>query len=388
MMHRGYALAASPSARRVFGPYELIAKLGEGGMAEVFLAERRAEGGFRQKVALKTIHPRYRSDAVLLERFVTEARTNARLRHANIPKVINFGTEPAPFIALEYIEGVSLNELMYRLYQWRQQLDVSTAMFIGATVAQALHHAHGLRDEDGTPLGIVHRDVAPKNVLISVDGTPYLVDFGLAQVADNLLETHGAVPVGTYCYMAPEQIAGGHVDARADVFALGILMWEMLTTRQLIPTNDPREVVEVLRAGRFPAPSELNPEVPSDLAEITMQCLRFDPAARPPSCEAVSVPLQRMLHERTPGYGREQLTKTIRWAFPERDFDRHEANAPAEQPEAADRARLAWTAKASDSKPTPVWTWLRSNVRIVVIVAVALVLTSMCSFMSGILISQ
>jgi len=337
---------------RSFGPYEIVEKLGEGGMAEVFLAERRRDAGFVQKVALKRIHPRYRGDPVLMARFVTEARTNARLRHSNIVNAIDFGTSPEPFLALEYIEGISVGELMYRIYQMRQRLDVSAAMFIAIGAAQALAYAHKLRGEDGTPLGIVHRDVSPANVLLSMNGTPYVMDFGLVQVADNLLETYGAATVGTFCYMAPEQLAGGHVDGRADIFSLGVVLWEMLTTRRLIGSNDPREVHAFHERGGLDSPKKLNPEVPDDLAELTMQLLRKTPEDRPPSAEAVSVALQRMAHSRAPGYGREQLAKTVTWAFPEREWARVPPNLPAEQPEPHDRARLAREEKEKDQAHT------------------------------------
>lgn len=323
------------------GSYTLVHELGEGGMGQVWLAQRRAPGGFEQKVALKRIHPRYLGDPVVYERFVTEARTNARLAHANIVRVLDFGTEPQPFVAFEYIESVSVHELILRMYQLRQRVDVSAAMFIAVAAAQALGYAHKLRDDDGTPLGIVHRDVTPSNILVSVHGTPYVMDFGLVQVADNLLETHGANPVGTFCYMAPEQLSGGHVDGRADLFSLGVVLWEMLATRQLIPSNVPDEVRAFHARGAPRRPSELNPEVPPDLDELTMQCLRVDPEQRPPSAEAVSVALQRMAHERAPGYGGEQLAKTITWAFPERRWAREPPNLPPLQPDASDRARLA-----------------------------------------------
>ena len=321
-------------------------------MAEVFLAERRADGGFRQKVALKRIHPRHQSNSVLLERFVTEARTNARLAHPNIARILDFGTQPEPYLALEYVEGASVSDLMYRLFQWRQRVDVSLAMYTAIGVAQALNHAHRLQGEDGTPLGIVHRDVAPKNVLLSLDGTPTLLDFGLVQVADNFLETHGATPVGTYCYMAPEQLAGGHVDARADLYSLGVLLWELLTTRQLISTNDPREVTTLQRRCDFPPPSTFHSDVPPDLDDLTMQCLRYAPDDRPPSAEALSVPLQRMLHERSAGYGAEQVAKTIHWAFPEREWSRKQPQELAAQPQPQDRTRLAWKAR-SERPPRP-----------------------------------
>jgi serine/threonine protein kinase len=360
---------------RAIGPYEIVEKLGEGGMAEVYLAVRRRDGGFVQKVALKRIHPRYQGDAVLRERFMTEARTNARLRHSNIVDAIDFGTSPEPFLALEYVDGVTVGELMFRMYQLRQRFDVSAAMFIAIGVAQALDYAHKLRGDDGTPLGIVHRDVSPANVLLSMDGTPYVMDFGLVQVADNLLERYGAATVGTFCYMAPEQLAGGLVDGRADIFSLGVLLWEMLTTRRLISSNDPREVHAFHEKGELDSPTRLNPEVPADVAELTLQCLRPNPDDRPPSAAGVSVALQRMAHERAPGYGREQLAKTVRWAFPEREWSHEPPNLPAEQPEPADRARLAREEKEKDQAHTARLEALRTGQTLVSLAVTAALVT-------------
>ncbi len=373
---------------RFIGPYEIVEKIGEGGMAEVFLAVRRRDAGFVQKVALKRIHPRYQGDAVLRERFVTEARTNARLRHPNIVDAIDFGTKPEPFLALEYVEGVTVGELMYRMYQLRQRLDPSTAMFIATGAAQALAYAHKLRGDDGTPLGIVHRDVSPANVLLSMDGTPYVMDFGLVQVADNLLETHGAIAVGTFCYMAPEQLAGGHVDARADIFALGVMLWEMLTTRRLISSNDPHEVHAFHQKGEIESPDKLNPEVPRDLAELTLRCLHPDPDERPPSAEAVSVALQRIAHERAPGYGREQLAKTITWAFPEREWSREPPNLPAEQPDPEDRARLAHEEKKRNADHTARLEAQRAGQTLLSVAAVATLVgvTAVVAFAVGLLL--
>jgi len=373
---------------RTIGPYEIGSRLGAGGMAEIFLAETRSEGGFRRKVALKLIRKEFRGNAVLLERFLIEARTQARLSHPNIVKVLDFGIEPEPFIALEHVEGVSAGRLLFRMYELRQRVDVSATMLIATGVAQALDHAHKLLDDEGTPLGIVHRDLSPSNVLLSASGHPYLTDFGLVQVADNILETYGAIPVGTFCYMAPEQIAGGHVDARADLFSLGVVLWEMLTTRQLIPTRDRDEVARILAVADFPRPSAVNPEVPEDLDELTMQCLRRDPEGRPPSAEAVSVALQRMAHERAPGYGREQLAKTLRWAFPERAWARPPATDPAPQPSADERAKLATRAPSALSlKAAALREWIRKNATAAIIVGVLLGLTAILSFIAGLLVS-
>jgi serine/threonine protein kinase len=373
---------------RTFGPYRVLRKLGEGGMAEVFLAEREREGGFKRRVALKRIHPRFKKNPVLLERFLTEARTQARFSHANVVKILDFGVEPEPYLVLEYVDGISAGQLVHRMYEIRQRLDPSAAMYIAIYAAKALDHAHKLKDEDGTPLGIVHRDLTPANVLVSAEGTTYVTDFGLVQVADNILETYGAVPVGTYCYMAPEQLAGGHVDARADLFSLGIVLWEMLATRQLLPTNDPDEVRKIYAEKTPPAPSKLNPEVPDQLDELTMQLLRIDPDERPPSAEAVSVALQRMAHERAPGYGSEQLAKTLRWAFPERAWNREPAAQPAAQPSPAERAKLSTrTPTALSLRARAAREWLRTNGFAVVTIAILLFFTALVSFVAGLLVA-
>ena len=369
---------------RALGPYRVLNKLGEGGMAEIFLAEREREGGFRRRVALKRIHPRFKRNEVLLERFLTEARTHARLAHANVVKILDFGVDPEPFLALEFVDGISIGQLMHRMYEMRQRLDPSAAMFIATGAAKALDHAHRLRDEDGTPLGIVHRDLTPANVLLSADGTPYVTDFGLVQVADNLLETYGAVPVGTFCYMAPEQLEGGHVDARADLFSLGILLWEMLTTRNLLPSNDPKEVRKIYAEREPPPPSKLNPEVPADLDALTMQLLAVDPEKRPPSAEAVSVALQRMAHERAPGYGSEQLAKTLRWAFPEREWDRDPAALPPAQPSIQERAKLATrTPGAPKLRWRAAKEWVKTNGLPAIVMGILLFFTAVISFVAG-----
>ncbi|MDX2089612.1 MAG: serine/threonine-protein kinase [Kofleriaceae bacterium] len=322
------------------GAYRLLEKLGQGGMAVVYRGERSGDAGFRKRVAIKRILPQYRRDSALLERFAAEARTNARLDHPNLVQVLDFGIDPEPYLVLEYIEGVTLGAIMQRLSERREKLDVAAACFIGAEVANGLDHAHRKKDDDGTPLGIVHRDVSPQNVLISNEGTVKVSDFGLVKAADNVLTTQAGVPIGKLSYMAPEQASGGEVDGRADVFSLGVTLWEMLTIRSLIPPDDPAAASTLMQSGAFLPPSHFNAEVPPLLDDIVMGCLRVDRESRTPSAQQISQELRELLHQRAAGYGRQQLARFVQWLFPERGWDLPEPERPPVQPSADERASM------------------------------------------------
>jgi serine/threonine protein kinase len=322
------------------GEYHLLEKLGQGGMAMVYRGERFGEAGFKKKVALKRMLPQYRRNPSLLERFAAEARTNARLDHPNLVQVIDFGIDPEPFLVLEFVEGVTLAALLQRLVERREMLELSAACFIGAEAAQGLDHAHRKRDEQGNPLGIVHRDVSPQNVLLSNEGAVKVSDFGLVKAADNVVQTGSGIPIGKISYMAPEQAGHSGVDARADVFSLGVVVWEMCTLRTLLPTNDMQKATELLTKCNFRRPSEINPKVSPALDDIVMRCLARDPDQRTPSAQAVSMQLREVLHEIAPGYGRDQLARLVSWAFPERKWVIDEPHETAAQPTAAERQSM------------------------------------------------
>ncbi|UJR84235.1 Hypothetical protein I5071_63070 [Sandaracinus amylolyticus] len=328
------------------GPYRLVERLGQGGMAVVYRAERTGDAGFKKKVAIKRMLPQYRRDPSLLERFAAEARTNARLDHPNLVQVLDFGIDPEPYLVLEFVEGVTLGAVMQRLAERNEMLDIAAVAYIGAEAASGLDHAHRKKGDDGTPLGIVHRDVSPQNVLLSNEGTVKVSDFGLVKAADNVLKTQSGVTIGKMSYMAPEQAQGVDVDARADVFALGVTIWEMLTIRSLIPPDDPQVAANLLRSGDFPPPSRFNPEVPPRLEKIVMQCLAIDPAVRTPSAQQLAQDLRELLHERAAGYGRQQLARFLQWLFPEKGWELPEPERPPAQPSADERASFV--------PPTPV----------------------------------
>lgn len=328
------------------GEYSLLEKLGQGGMALVYRAERVGEAGFKKRVAIKRMLPAYRRDPSLLERFAAEARTNARLDHPNLVHVLDFGIEPEPYLVLEFVEGVTLAALLTRLVEKKQHLEVAAACFIGAEAAQGLDHAHRKRDEQGNPLGIVHRDVSPQNCLLSNEGAVKVSDFGLVKAADNVVQTGSGVPIGKMSYMAPEQAGHGPVDARADVFSLGIVVWEMLTMRPLMPSNDPQRASQMLQACEFDPPSRFNPRVPPALDAIVMRCLSKDPDQRTPSAQALTMQLREVLHELAPGYGRDQLARLLGWSFPEKGWIIDEPHETAAQPSLEERMSIPQIAAA------------------------------------------
>lgn len=314
------------------GAYRVLEKLGEGGMASVYRGERVADGGFRKMVALKRMLPQWRRHPALLERFAAEARTNARLDHPNLVHVVDFGVAPEPYLVMEFVEGVTLAALLHRLAQRGEKLEIAAACFIAAEAAQGLDYAHRKKDEEGRPLGIVHRDVSPQNVLLSNEGAVKVSDFGLVKAADNVVQTGSGVPIGKISYMAPEQAQEGKLDARADVFSLGVVTWEMLTMRPLLPPNDPKAASEALETCAFPSPSEVNGGVHRRLDALVMGYLRPDPGSRTPSAQAMSLELREVLHGIAPGYGREQLARLLSWAFPERGWSIDEPHETAKQP--------------------------------------------------------
>jgi len=329
-----------PGEPERLGNYALLERLGSGGMAVVYRGERHGEAGFKKKVALKRILPQYRRDASLLERFAAEARTNARLDHPNLVQVLDFGIDPEPYLVLEFIDGVSLSQVMQRLLEKNEKLEHAAALFIVSEAALGLDHAHRKRDEAGTPLGIVHRDVSPQNVLLSNEGAVKVSDFGLVKAADNVLKTASGVSIGKISYMAPEQAAGDPVDARADIFALGVTLWELLTLESLIPPDDPARAAQILKDGLFRKPSELRPDVPPEVDQVVMHCLALDPEQRMPTMQQLSLELREIVHSAAAGYGREQLARLLVWLFPEKGWTLAAPDRPAAQPTADERASI------------------------------------------------
>ena len=273
--------------------YEAQGLLGRGGMAEVFRARVRAGPQAGRTVALKRLLPALAQDAQYVALFRQEAELTRRLRHRAIVEVLETGVSGGvPFIAMEYVDGRNLKEILAQCAGRRILLPVDFAAYVALVLAQALAHAHEGWDEEGRLLGIVHNDVSPSNVFISRLGEIKLGDFGVArllpgspQVAVDPGVSRAAMPSGPGAfgkiqYLAPELLRGGRPTPASDLFALGAVFFELLTNRRAFPGKDVNEVGQRILAPERPAPSSFRPEVPVALDALVLSCLQREPGRR------------------------------------------------------------------------------------------------------------
>ena len=281
-----------------FGKYILLERISVGGMAEVFKGRTFGIEGFARYVAIKRILPHLAEDNRFVEMFIDEAKMAVQLNHAHIAQVIELGREKNDhFIAMEYIAGKDLLALYHHMRRSRQRMPVHLVALIGHRVAEGLDYAHRKRGSDGRPLGIVHRDVSPQNVLVSYDGAVKLIDFGIAKVRKQGYEaTRAGVLKGKFGYMSPELIEARTVDARADVFSLGVVLWELLATERLFAGDNEFVTLELVRRAEVDAPSTRNPAVPPELDRIILRALARDPEARYQTAAELADDLARFLH--------------------------------------------------------------------------------------------
>ncbi|MGE0790356.1 MAG: protein kinase [Sandaracinaceae bacterium] len=274
---------AFPGAREPerLGRYELLAPLGRGGMASVFLARLRGPVGFEKVVALKRIHPTLSKDPRFVDMFLDEARVAAALQHPNIAHVFELGNEgPVYFLAMEYLHGEHLGAVLARATARGELLPVELACWIVARIAEGLHYAHEATDPLGRPLSIIHRDVSPQNIFVTYAGNVKLTDFGVAKASTNQVETDTGTVKGKFAYMAPEQAFAETLDRRADVFALGTVLWEALSGKRLFRGRSDAETLMRVTRGEVPSLLALRPEVGEDRDAIVRCALALEPDGR------------------------------------------------------------------------------------------------------------
>jgi len=296
----------SPEARppedvagRPFGPYVLVRELATGGMGCVYLAREEREGGIVRQVALKRIHDHLARDAAFVTMFLDEARIASRIHHPHVCTVFEYGkVDGTYFIAMEYLRGLPMSELLHELgkkppEESPERLALGVRLLVQA--CEGLHAAHELRDEHGASLHVVHRDVSPHNLFLSIDGTLRVLDFGIARAADRLAETTQGRVKGKFAYMAPEQALGKEVDRRSDVFALGVILWELLTLQRLFKRDAPAETILALVNEPVAPPSAIARDVPPALDAIVLKALARDPAERFATAREMARALERTL---------------------------------------------------------------------------------------------
>jgi eukaryotic-like serine/threonine-protein kinase len=297
-----------------FGPYVVHELLGTGGMATVHLAETQSAGGFRKRVALKRMLPHLTDEPEIVDAFAREARLASHLHHQHIAQTFDLGViEGTYYIAMELVPGPTLRQIMRQCESAAGAIPIEHAVDIALQVAGALDYAHNLAGEDGKPLGLVHRDVSPANIIVSGAGMVKLIDFGLAKVSSSR-STKVGILKGKLSYMAPEYTLG-RIDHRADLFALGVVLHEMLTGRPLFDAPTDADVIDQLRAMPIQPPSRWNPRVPPDLDNIVMTALQRDPSQRWQSATAMSAALQAASMVDNLVASPAALSTWVEWAF-------------------------------------------------------------------------
>jgi serine/threonine protein kinase len=278
-----------------FGRYTLVDRLGYGGMAEVFLARATSIGGFEKMLAIKRLLPHCTEDRQTVELLADEAKITVRLTHPNIVQVFDFGEiNDTYYIAMEYVDGLDLRSLVRVADDISKPLPVDIAIFIVTSLLDALEFAHTQVDLDGSPLGIIHRDVSPHNILISRHGQVKLSDFGVARAA---ISSHVSVVGdirGKFSYMPPEQVFAAHIDHRVDIFAAGAILYELLTGKQPYRSASTGDQIRQLNAGVAP-PSMRRPELPEAMDVATLRALEKDPERRYPSAAEFAHDLRKIL---------------------------------------------------------------------------------------------
>ncbi|MBN8466659.1 protein kinase [Corallococcus exiguus] len=295
------------------GKYQLVRKLASGGMAEVFLAKAAGPRGFEKTLVLKRILPHLAEDESFVEMFLGEAQLAARLDHPNVVQIFDFGeADGSYFLAMEYIDGPTLRRLIKRSQELKQPLPAGVCAKMVAAAAEGLAFAHELADpETGAPLGLVHRDISPENVLVSRQGAVKVVDFGIAKVAGQGHRTQTGVVKGKVAYMPPEQLQARPMDGRVDVYALGIVLYELLTGRRPFDATTDVSMMQAILFEPYVPAVQRRPDLPEAMQRILEKALAKDRAERYPDCRAFQADLERFVVSLGEPVGAYQIARLV-----------------------------------------------------------------------------
>ena len=283
---------ADASAQR----YRVIDRLESGGMAEVFRAESTGLEGFRKQVAIKRVLPHLGRNSKFISMFLDEARLSAQLSHSNCVQVFDIGVrDDAYFIVMEFVDGANLKSLATSMQTKGRPFPIAAAAYIAHEICKGLSYAHELTDRSGAALQLVHRDVSPANVLVTKHGEVKIVDFGLAKASSQLEPSEPGVIKGKFAYLSPEAALGEEVDCRADIFAVGIILWEVLASQRLFAADTDVQTLHKVQAAKVPAISQINRSVPPELESIVRRALARDRNERYVSARELGQDLSRFI---------------------------------------------------------------------------------------------
>ncbi|WP_225408225.1 serine/threonine-protein kinase [Stigmatella hybrida] len=286
-------VAGVPTPEVQLGKYRLLKLLATGGMGEVFLARQEGPAGFAKTVVIKRMLAHLGRDPKFVEMFLNEARLAAELSHPNIVQIFELGEHAGTyFLAMEFIHGVNLRTLKRRMDERHLEVPAGLAAFICAQALKGLHYAHTLTDEAGKSMNIVHRDVSPDNVLVGFNGTVKMVDFGIAKASSSISTTNAGTVKGKYAYMSPDQLSGQKADPRTDVYAMGVVLYELLTGGR--PFQGPSEgaLVRSILQDTPKAPRDVRPGLAPELEDITLRAIARNPQERFASAESMATALE------------------------------------------------------------------------------------------------
>ncbi len=362
------------SDRHRIGRYEVVGRLATGGMAEIFLGRLHGPHGFESPVVIKRILPHLAIEPHVVDLFLDEARTIANLRHPNLIHVHELGSDRGElFLAMEYLEGESAAGLCRRLARRDEYLDFELAAHIVAEACAGLHAAHEAKSPDGRPLEIVHRDVSPQNIFVSYSGAVHVIDFGIATSVDRVGRTDAGKMRGKVEYVAPEQVEGLACDRRADVFSLGVVLFELASGRRLFKRASAAEAMMAILNEQDPALTAFRPDTPQELADICARALVRNRRERIASAAEMRRELLGFIRKSTDEDVGERLAERMKELFPDRieekaDMLRRvrrggevsglppaEVDAAVELPTVAERTAVSRVSEPRPRKRRPRW---------------------------------
>ncbi|PTL79210.1 protein kinase [Vitiosangium sp. GDMCC 1.1324] len=306
---------------RPYGQYVLVRKLAEGGMAEIFLAKRLGADGFERNVVIKRMLAHLSGLPDFVEMFRDEARLAARLVHPNVVQIHDLGfTEDCYYICMEYLPGEDFSTTVRTASFRGEYVPVPLVLRVLADAARGLHYAHTFTDESGRPMNIVHRDISPSNLYVTYEGQVKVLDFGIAKAESRLTQTRTGVVKGKYMYMAPEQARGAEVDQRADVFSLGVCLYEALTHVRPFARDNDLAVLNALMAADYQPPRALRADLSPELEEVVLKAMAFEPSQRHASAAEFADDLEHILSREPHAPTGAQLAAYLRASFGEQRY--------------------------------------------------------------------
>lgn len=300
-----------------FGKYLLLEKLAVGGMAEVYLAKSSGVNGVNKLVAIKKILPQFSNNEEFVAMFKEEAKVAINLNHSNIVSIYDFGIENDQFyLVMEFVNGRNLRQIINELKKQNKSLTLDQSVFVIKEAAAGLNHAHRCTDSNsGRPLNITHRDMSPQNVMISFDGEAKVIDFGIAKAESSEDATKAGTLKGKFSYMSPEQAEGFPIDPRTDVYALGIILWELLANDRLFTGSNEGAILRKVRDSQVPSIRKINPMVPPELERIVMKALAKDKNVRYQTAANFHKDLNLFLNTQYPDFSVHDFSQFIRDSF-------------------------------------------------------------------------